>query len=457
MQEIADALVGVDVPVLVKNPVNPDLELWIGAMQRLYNAGLRRIGAIHRGFSAYGKHLYRNMPQWHIPIELRRRLPNLTIFCDPSHIGGKRELVAPLSQQAMDMGFDGLIIESHCEPDSAWSDKSQQVTPEVLNFILHTLVVRDSVQLPDLALLRQPLTDTDDIVVCPDCGAPYHRACYEKQGACVYAGKHGAGFEWTPPASARPERRCPNCGASNPEDAARCSHCGSTFEAGPTPPPRVDANRQAQQSAGGFNYARLYQEAQGGGYWQSSAASADEIDGISAEDWAAYLGPASPSYLRDFAQMQKYGRKSSICFSALLFGPLYFFYRKAWKPAFAFLAVDLLLNLPALLELLVLSESAFAPAISSSSALSGPAGLHCQLCGHGPERDVRQVPLPPQRRRTHPPDRGRVPRKGPAGGSPPAQGGVSWAAVVGVCTLMMVAGAVFSLSWAPMWTPSWGW
>ena len=162
MQEIADALVGVDVPVLVKNPVNPDLELWIGAMQRIYNAGLRRIGAIHRGFSAYGKHLYRNMPQWHIPIELRRRLPNLTIFCDPSHIGGKRELVAPLSQQAMDMGFDGLIIESHCEPDSAWSDKSQQVTPEVLNFILHTLVVRDSVQTTEsLALLRQQIDQID--------------------------------------------------------------------------------------------------------------------------------------------------------------------------------------------------------------------------------------------------------------------------------------------------------
>lgn len=162
MQEIADALAGVDVPVLVKNPVNPDLELWIGAMQRLYNAGLRRIGAIHRGFSAYGKHLYRNMPQWHIPIELRRRLPNLTIFCDPSHIGGKRELVAPLSQQAMDMGFDGLIIESHCEPDSAWSDKSQQVTPEVLNFILHTLVVRDSVQTTEsLALLRQQIDQID--------------------------------------------------------------------------------------------------------------------------------------------------------------------------------------------------------------------------------------------------------------------------------------------------------
>ncbi|MDE5895006.1 MAG: 3-deoxy-7-phosphoheptulonate synthase, partial [Muribaculum intestinale] len=140
IQEIADALqeAGKDVPVLVKNPVNPDLELWIGALQRLYNAGIHRLGAIHRGFSAYGKHLYRNMPQWHIPIELRRRFPNLTLVCDPSHIGGKRELVAPLSQQALDMGFDGLIIESHCDPDCAWSDKAQQVTPEVLNFILNT-------------------------------------------------------------------------------------------------------------------------------------------------------------------------------------------------------------------------------------------------------------------------------------------------------------------------------
>lgn len=145
MQEIADTLaeLGVtDIPVLVKNPVNPDLELWIGALERLHNAGLRRLGAIHRGFSAYGKHLYRNLPQWHIPIELRRRFPNLPIICDPSHIGGKRELVSPLSQQALDMGFDGLIIESHCDPDCALSDKAQQVTPQVLNYILSQLVVR---------------------------------------------------------------------------------------------------------------------------------------------------------------------------------------------------------------------------------------------------------------------------------------------------------------------------
>lgn len=163
MQEIADSLVGADVPVLVKNPVNPDLELWIGAMQRIYNAGIRKIGAIHRGFSAYGKHLYRNMPQWHIPIELRRRMPELTLICDPSHIGGKRELVAPLSQQAMDMGFDGLIVESHCDPDSAWSDKSQQVTPEVLNFILNMLVVRDTTQTTEsLTLLRQQIDQIDN-------------------------------------------------------------------------------------------------------------------------------------------------------------------------------------------------------------------------------------------------------------------------------------------------------
>ncbi len=168
MQEIADALqqAGVDIPVLVKNPVNPDLELWIGAMQRIYNAGIHRIGAIHRGFSAYGKHLYRNLPQWHIPIELRRRMPELPIICDPSHIGGIRELVAPLSQQALDMGFDGLIIESHCNPDCAWSDKSQQVTPDVLNFILNMLVMRDAKQSTEnLTLLRQQIDGIDNELI----------------------------------------------------------------------------------------------------------------------------------------------------------------------------------------------------------------------------------------------------------------------------------------------------
>lgn len=169
VQEVADTireLGAQNVPVLVKNPVNPDLELWIGALERLYSAGIRRLGAIHRGFSAYGKHLYRNLPQWHIPIELRRRCPGLPIICDPSHIGGKRELVSPLSQQALDMGFDGLIIESHCDPDCALSDKAQQVTPEVLNYILSQLVIRDPQGTTEgLSTLRKQIDEIDTELV----------------------------------------------------------------------------------------------------------------------------------------------------------------------------------------------------------------------------------------------------------------------------------------------------
>lgn len=143
MQALADSLKGVDVPVLVKNPVNPDLELWIGALQRINQAGIKRLGAIHRGFSSFDKKIYRNLPMWQIPIELHRRIPQLPIICDPSHIGGRRDLIAPLCQQAMDLGFDGLIVESHCSPDDAWSDAKQQVTPDVLDYILSLLVVRD--------------------------------------------------------------------------------------------------------------------------------------------------------------------------------------------------------------------------------------------------------------------------------------------------------------------------
>ncbi|OIP84429.1 MAG: 3-deoxy-7-phosphoheptulonate synthase [Porphyromonadaceae bacterium CG2_30_38_12] len=163
VQEVADALEGMDIPVLIKNPVNPDLDLWIGAIQRIYNAGIRRIGAIHRGFSSYDKKIYRNLPQWHIPIELHRQIPNLPIICDPSHIGGKRELIAPLCQQAMDLNFDGLIVESHCNPEKAWSDASQQVTPEVLDFILNTLVIRDTTQTTEnLSALRRQIDEQDE-------------------------------------------------------------------------------------------------------------------------------------------------------------------------------------------------------------------------------------------------------------------------------------------------------
>ena len=142
VQEVADALKGIDIPVLVKNPVNPDLELWIGAFERLNNAGITQLAAIHRGFSTYDKSEFRNHPQWQIPIELRRRFPEIPIITDPSHIGGKRSLIAEICQEAMDLSFDGLIIETHCNPDKAWSDASQQITPETLKGILDNLVLR---------------------------------------------------------------------------------------------------------------------------------------------------------------------------------------------------------------------------------------------------------------------------------------------------------------------------
>lgn len=166
MQQLADAMKGLEVPVLVKNPVNPDLELWIGAMERINQAGVKKMAAIHRGFSSFDKSMYRNAPMWQIPIELRRRIPNLPIVCDPSHMGGKRELIAPLSQQALDLGFDGLMIESHCDPDKAWSDAKQQVTPEVCDYIVGMLVARDNTfTTENIKLLRQQIDNIDNDLV----------------------------------------------------------------------------------------------------------------------------------------------------------------------------------------------------------------------------------------------------------------------------------------------------
>ena len=178
MQDLADSLKGYDGPVLVKNPVNPDLELWIGAMQRLNQAGVKRLGAIHRGFSSYDKKIYRNLPMWQIPIELHRRIPNLPIICDPSHIGGRRDLIAPLCQQAMDLGFDGLIVESHCDPDCAWSDAKQQITPDILDYILSLLVVRsEHTTTEGLRQLRSQIDEIDNQLM--DLMAKRLRVCRE--------------------------------------------------------------------------------------------------------------------------------------------------------------------------------------------------------------------------------------------------------------------------------------
>ena len=145
VQEIADALSGTDIPVLVKNPVNPDLELWIGALERLSRAGIKKLGVIHRGFSTFDNIRYRNEPHWEIAIEMRSRYPELPFFVDPSHMGGSRDYILEISQRSLDLGFDGLMVESHCTPETALSDSRQQLTPAQLKDLLHNqIAVRDA-------------------------------------------------------------------------------------------------------------------------------------------------------------------------------------------------------------------------------------------------------------------------------------------------------------------------
>lgn len=167
VQEIANAIKGADVGVLIKNPINPDLELWIGAIERINQAGIKKIGVIHRGFSTYEKSTYRNLPQWQIPIELKSRLPEIPFFVDPSHIGGDAALLQDLSQKAMDLNFDGLMIESHINPSVALSDAKQQITPAKLSDLLNNLILRDpqphsQSELNTLGELRQKIDWIDD-------------------------------------------------------------------------------------------------------------------------------------------------------------------------------------------------------------------------------------------------------------------------------------------------------
>ncbi len=167
VQEIADALKGVDVMVFVKNPINPEIDLWIGAIERIEKAGIKRMAAVHRGFSTYEKTQYRNQPNWQLPIELRRRIPDLPLICDPSHIAGAREYIHEISQKAMDLNFDGLMIESHINPEKALSDASQQVTPDELRELLIRLILRspstsDPKLLDVLGELRQQIDLYDD-------------------------------------------------------------------------------------------------------------------------------------------------------------------------------------------------------------------------------------------------------------------------------------------------------
>ncbi len=167
VQEVADALRGADIPVLIKNPIHPDLELWTGALERIQKSGIKQVGMIHRGFSNYGNTEYRNAPMWHLPIEMKRRFPDMIMICDPSHICGNRHMLQMVSQKSMDLDFDGVMIESHIDPDNAWSDAKQQITPEQLSELLDSLVVRkehtDKKEfLNALATLREQINHLDD-------------------------------------------------------------------------------------------------------------------------------------------------------------------------------------------------------------------------------------------------------------------------------------------------------
>jgi chorismate mutase len=167
VQDVADALRGANVPVLIKNPINPDLELWTGAVERVAKAGISKIGLIHRGFSSYGNTEYRNAPMWHLAIEMKRRNPDMMIINDPSHICGRRDILLDVAQKAIDLDFDGLMIESHIDPDNAWSDAKQQVTPEALAEMLDTIIwrkedINSEAYHAALEKLRQQINHLDD-------------------------------------------------------------------------------------------------------------------------------------------------------------------------------------------------------------------------------------------------------------------------------------------------------
>ena len=170
VQEIADVLQNTDKIVLLKNPVNPDLSLWYGGIERLYSANIKKLGVIHRGFSTYSKTKFRNNPEWQIPIELQNKFPDLPLICDPSHICGRRDIIEETSQKALDLNFDGLMIETHNDPDNAWSDASQQITPKTLIKLMKDLIIRkESVQersfIKELENLRIKIDDADSQIL----------------------------------------------------------------------------------------------------------------------------------------------------------------------------------------------------------------------------------------------------------------------------------------------------
>lgn len=303
----------------------------------------------------------------------------------------------------------------------------------------------------------KPLALKDDIVVCPDCGAPYHRTCYEKLGRCIHSPAHSAGYEWHFPYQDAELRTCPSCGERTLRSEETCRCCGAAL------PPETKADEQLndrqaaqEEQRGGFDYESFYRQ-----YEQQTldplhrnlqAAFGQEelIDGIPSRDWMDYIGAAAPAYLNDYSRMKLQHTKISLSFSALLFGPFYFFYRKAWKPAFAFLAAELLLFVPTLLQMMQITGSSLSLGLSDSTyvvlgrvvslasfALMLVRGMFAKwFYRKSAAEHIRRI-------------RAEFPDDAQRSVVLSAQGGVSWGAVLGSLLLLMVFGACCSMLLGP--------
>lgn len=302
----------------------------------------------------------------------------------------------------------------------------------------------------------KPLTLRDDIVVCPDCGAPYHRDCYEKLGRCIHSAAHAAGYEWKFPYQESELCTCPACGERTLRSEEHCRCCGAVL-----PPEGAEepADRSEDPGEGSFDYSGFYRQFQETGTpsadpmkqaYEAAFGKEEAMDGIPCADWASYIGPASPAYMNTYCRMQLAHSKVSMSFSALLFGPFYFFYRKAWKPAFAFLAAELLLFVPTLLQMMQITGSSLSLGLSDSTyvvlgrvvslasfALMLVRGMFAKwFYRKSAAEHIRRI-------------RAEFPDDAQRSVVLSAQGGVSWGAVLGSLLLLMVFGACCSMLLGP--------
>lgn len=297
---------------------------------------------------------------------------------------------------------------------------------------------------------EQAFTDTDDIVVCPDCGAPYHRVCYEKLGQCIHRPAHAAGYEWKFPYEESQLRTCPSCGERTLRDEETCRCCGAVLPPEGQEPP---SSRGSGEET--FDYSQMYRQFSTSAdpekeFFEDAFGKEAKMDGIARQDWLDYIGPAAPAYLAAYSRMQLQKSKVSMSFSALLFGPFYFFYRKAWKPAFGFLAAELVVALPTLLSMMQATGSPLTAGISSTAivvlsrimtvfsfALVMLRTLYAKwLYRKSAAERIRRI-------------RAEFPDAAQRRAVLSAQGGVSIAGVIGAFVLLMVLGACATVLMGP--------